>query len=157
MSKTETIVKKADMIIWLIDGSRAFDNDDKKILKLLKNKKYLKVINKADKRQVIKDACIKISAKNHQIDDLLNNIKKEFKNIKVNDNDFILQSTNYIALVEHTIKLITQTINALKKNLTIDIQASVLHEAYENLLLITGEIVNFNFINEIFKKFCIGK
>ncbi|MDR2847355.1 MAG: tRNA uridine-5-carboxymethylaminomethyl(34) synthesis GTPase MnmE [Mycoplasmataceae bacterium] len=150
-------IDKADFILLVVDGSKQLDSADKKLMSLLKNKKHLIIANKSDLKKQQKTAAIQISAKNNNISNLLTALTKEFKNITINTNQLILQSIDCIEIVSQTCLLIQQCIDAMNTKQTIDIQMSKLHNAYENLLLITGATTNYNFITELFKKFCLGK
>ena len=68
VKKSKDIMNNADLIIAVFDDSRAFDDEDKEIVKLIEGKKAIIVINKVDLRNgYIKN----------------NSIIKELKNIKI--------------------------------------------------------------------------
>src|SRR5699024_6445797 len=56
INKSREIAKDADLIIAIFDSSKKLSNEDKEILKLIKNKKAIVILNKIDlKREIQKD------------------------------------------------------------------------------------------------------
>ena len=100
-----------------------------------------------------------MSALNKQgIEEMYNKIAELFKfNDIEEDNSFIITNIRHKELIKKANKNIEDAINTLKNNLPIDIISINIKDALENLGNITGENVSENIINEIFKKFCLGK
>ena len=100
-----------------------------------------------------------MSALNKQgIEEMYNKIAEIFKfNDIEEDNSFIITNIRHKELIKKANKNIEDAINTLKNNLPIDIISINIKDALENLGNITGENVSENIINEIFKKFCLGK
>ena len=100
-----------------------------------------------------------MSALNKQgIEEMYNKIAEMFKfNDIEEDNSFIITNIRHKELIKKANKNIEDAINTLKNNLPIDIISINIKDALENLGNITGENVSENIINEIFKKFCLGK
>ena len=89
---------------------------------------------------------------------MYNKIAEIFKfNDIEEDNSFIITNIRHKELIKKANKNIEDAINTLKNNLPIDIISINIKDALENLGNITGENVSENIINEIFKKFCLGK
>ena len=76
--------------------------------------------------------------------------------IDLENTDIVTSSRqkNYILRAHDGIE---QSKRKCRKHMTIDITAIVLKEILEELSSITGENVSEDIINEIFKKFCLGK
>ena len=100
-----------------------------------------------------------MSALNKQgIEEMYNKIAEIFKfNDIEEDNSFIITNIRHKELIKKANKNIEDAINTLKNNLPIDIISINIKDALENLGNITGENVSESIINEIFKKFCLGK
>ena len=47
--------------------------------------------------------------------------------------------------------------NEINNNQPIDLLNEYFHKAHQQLLTIIGKTENFNFIDELFKSFCVGK
>ena len=157
------------MIIAVFDDSRAFDDEDKEIVKLIEGKKAIIVINKVDLRKgYIKNNSIIKELKNIKIDfstvddigfDVLQNKILELfnaKQIEIDDSEIVTsqRQKEYIIKARNATKKAQETIN---NNMPLDIITVCIKDILENLLSITGENVSENIINEIFKKFCLGK
>lgn len=163
------VAEDADLILAIIDNTKELNDEDFKILNLIKNKNAIILLNKIDlqennlekNKEIIKvnKKVIKISTKNrYGIEELYKEIEKMF-NIKEIDID----SGNLITNIRHknqitsSIKNINEAINAINLNLPIDIISISIKETLEDLGKITGDNVGEDIINEIFSKFCLGK
>ena len=159
---------EADLIIYVVDSSVALDDNDYEIMELIKDKKVLVILNKADLAQVTTAEDIKkiincetvtISAKQETgIEELEETVKNMFFNGEVKFNeDVYITSTRHKELLkkaENSLKLVLDGIDNMVSEdfLTIDLMA-----AYENLGLIIGEEIEDDLANRIFSKFCMGK
>ena len=159
---------EADLIIYAADSSVALDDNDYEIMELIKDKKVLVILNKADLAQVTTAEDIKkiincetvtISAKQETgIEELEETVKSMFFNGEVKFNeDVYITSTRHKELLkkaEDSLKLVLDGIDNMVSEdfLTIDLMA-----AYENLGLIIGEEIEDDLANRIFSKFCMGK
>ena len=167
IKKSKEVAETADLIIAIFDITKKLDEEDKKILDIIGNKKSIIVLNKIDlvdkvniPEEILKyENIIEMSALNKQgIEEIYNKIAELFKfNDIEEDNSFIITNIRHKELIKKANKNIEDAINTLKNNLPIDIISINIKDALENLGNITGENVSENIINEIFKKFCLGK
>ena len=167
IKKAKEVAETADLIIAIFDITKKLDEEDKKILDIIGNKKSIIVLNKIDlvekvgiPEEISKyENIIEMSALNKQgIEEMYNKIAELFKfNDIEEDNSFIITNIRHKELIKKANKNIEDAINTLKNNLPIDIISINIKDALENLGNITGENVSENIINEIFKKFCLGK
>ena len=167
IKKSKEVAETADLIIAIFDITKKLDEEDKKILDIIGNKKSIIVLNKIDlvdkvniPEEILKyENIIEMSALNKQgIEEMYNKIAEIFKfNDIEEDNSFIITNIRHKELIKKANKNIEDAINTLKNNLPIDIISINIKDALENLGNITGENVSENIINEIFKKFCLGK
>ena len=167
IKKSKEVAETADLIIAIFDITKNLDEEDKKILDIIGNKKSIIVLNKIDlvdkvniPEEILKyENIIEMSALNKQgIEEMYNKIAEIFKfNDIEEDNSFIITNIRHKELIKKANKNIEDAINTLKNNLPIDIISINIKDALENLGNITGENVSENIINEIFKKFCLGK
>ena len=167
IKKAKEVAETADLIIAIFDITKKLDEEDKKILDIIGNKKSIIVLNKIDlvekvgiPKEISKyENIIEMSALNKQgIEEMYNKIAELFKfNDIEDDNSFIITNIRHKELIKKANKNIEDAINTLKNNLPIDIISINIKDALENLGNITGENVSENIINEIFKKFCLGK
>ena len=168
VEKAKKIASNADLIIYVVDGSRPLDNNDTDIMELIKEKKVIVLLNKSDIGQIVSKndlnclSCydiISISAKEETgLDKLENSIKNLFftGDITSNEEIYITNARHKSLLKEalNSLKLVSEGIdNGVSEDfLTIDLM-----NGYEKLGLIIGEAVEDDLADQIFSKFCMGK
>ena len=168
VEKAKKIALNADLIIYVVDGSRPLDNNDTDIMELIKEKKVIVLLNKSDIGQIVSKndlnclSCydiISISAKEETgLDKLEDSIKNLFftGDITSNEEIYITNARHKSLLKEalNSLKLVSEGIdNGVSEDfLTIDLM-----NAYEKLGLIIGEAVEDDLADQIFSKFCMGK
>ena len=168
VEKAKKIASNADLIIYVVDGSRPLDNNDIEIMELIKEKKVIVLLNKSDIGQIVSKndlnclSCydiISISAKEETgLDKLEDSIKNLFftGDITSNEEIYITNARHKSLLKEalNSLKLVSEGIdNGVSEDfLTIDLM-----NGYEKLGLIIGEAVEDDLADQIFSKFCMGK
>lgn len=169
IKKSKEIAKDADLVIAIFDSSRELTAEDEEILNIIKNKKSIILLNKADLNSVlaendakfkeITENVIKISALNGVgLEKLYNLISKMFSLEEINvDNDVIVTNLRHKNLISKAIENVKKAKNTVQENMPIDIIAIFIKDILEDLGNITGEVVTDDIINEIFSKFCLGK
>ena len=167
VEKAINIAKKSDIIIAIFDISKELNDEDEKILNLLKEKNGIILLNKIDldekidisKFNNINKKVIKVSIKNREgIDELYSAISEMFKLKDIaNDGETTVSNLRHKNIIINTRKNLKEARETIKNNMPIDIISSYLKEMLEELGKITGETVTEDVINEIFSKFCLGK
>lgn len=169
VEKSKKLAESADLIIAIIDNSRNIDDDDKKILEIIKDKNAIIVLNKVDindkneyNEKEVTNLCkpiIKISAKEEKgLDNLYKEILKLFEMHDISsNNEVLITNERHKKQINKAKENIERAINSLKDNMPVDILSIHIKEALNDLGEITGENVSENIINEIFSKFCLGK
>ena len=159
----------ADLIIAIFDSSKELTVEDLEILDLIKNKKAIILLNKADLKSVISDQderlksltsnILKISALNKTgIDLLYEKISEMFNLNEINlGNEILITNVRHKNIISKAIENVKKAIEALNMNMPIDIITIYIKDILEDLGEITGEVVTDDIINEIFSKFCLGK
>lgn len=169
VEKALKIAEDADLVIAIIDNSKELDNEDIKILDIIKNKNAIIVLNKIDKEdkkaenreEILKvnKPVVKISAVTKEgIEDLYNEIIKMFNINKIEaTNETVITNVRHKNQIDKAVKSIKEAINVAKERQTEDILAIYIKQTLEDLGEITGDNVSEDIINEIFSKFCLGK
>ena len=169
IAKSKEIAKDADLVIAIFDSSKELSEEDIEILNIIKNKKSIILLNKADLNSVlnekdtrfknITDNVLKISAINgNGLEELYSVIEKMFSLNEINiDNDVIITNLRHKNLISKAIENVKKARNTVKEDMPIDIIAIFVKDILEDLGNITGEYVTEDIINEIFAKFCLGK
>ncbi len=162
VNKSLEIIDQADLIIFMLNNNEILTEEEKKLLKKIKTKKHIIVINKVDlvnKLLLDEKDVIKISIKENKGIDLLKQKIIDMFNldeIKTKDMTY-LSNARSIALLNKSLKIIEESISNLEKGVPIDIVEINLKECWENLGEIIGETYTDELIDEIFSRFCLGK
>ncbi len=168
VDKAREYVETADLVIYVVDASIPLDEDDKKIIEILKDRNAIILLNKSDLTSVITEEEMKgyldkkilsVSAKHRLgIDELENTIEEMFFDgkIQMNEEVYITNARHTASLMEvqGSLKLVKQSI---LDGMPEDFYSIDLMNAYEELGKIIGESVEDDLVNEIFSKFCMGK
>lgn len=150
------LIKNTDIVIHLIDDRVENDFDAKIKQETIVNKKvYLKVQNKKDLFNQNKNN-ITISALNHDIEPLENELLKYVKDIDLDADDSI-NNIRQLSLVKKAKLNIDEATQALKENATPDVVIIDVVAAWESLKEITGDVNREDLIDAIFRNFCLGK
>ena len=169
VKKAISLIKGADLVIAIFDSSEKLDEDDYKILELIKNKKSIVLLNKCDLSPKSFETInyisnsnknvIKASMKNKKgLDKLYKMISYMFNNNEIEMNDgIIITNIRHKTQIHKAIESIKRTKESINQNMTIDIVAIGIKEILEDLGEITGNNVSEDIINKIFSKFCLGK
>ena len=162
-------ISNAELIIALFDDSRTFDDQDQKILDLIEGKKTIILINKIDlgknlikeneKLKKFKNNIIEFSTINETgLDKLYNKIEELFKLNELDcENTEIITNNRHKKQILYALEDVAKGRESLETHMPVDITAICLKDILERLAEITGENVSEDIINEIFKKFCLGK
>jgi len=159
----------ADLVLFMTDASTGLTEEDREIIKLMKNKNSLVIINKTDLKKQTDFSEIKglVGEKDTVEMSLLTGEGLEVLEEKieqlvyagrvfVQDDVMItnIRHKNSLALVQKSLEEAVNTINA---EMPVDCVAIDLKAAWETLGEITGETVSEDLIDQIFSQFCIGK
>lgn len=168
VNKAKEIAKDGDLIIFVVDGSREIDDNDREIIDLIKDKQAIILVNKSDIDTVIDIDEVKnisgrdvilFSAKNGEGIDLLENeIRDMFYSGKVTYNDQIyITNARHKEALENSLESLKKVKESVEALMPEDFYSIDLMDAYADLGLIIGESVEDDLVNEIFSKFCMGK
>ena len=146
----------SDIVLCVFDSTN-FDNEDKEILELVKNKKHIIVYNKSDliKEKVADN--LYISALNKDIEPLKNKILEILDLKKENYENPSIANVRELGLLKNIQEILKNVLRDTENDVPIDIINSEIKEAYLKTLSITGEDFDFDISKEIFSRFCVGK
>ena len=158
VEKSKELIHQADLVLLVIDGSVELSDDDYKLLDLTKNENRIIVINKADQGIKIDIDGVTVSAKNNDLSTLTDQIKKMFELGKIVDNnDHILTNARQTMLLQRASQALKQAVEAMNLMVPTDLIVTDLYECWNNLKEILGEKAKEDLLDELFKRFCIGK
>lgn len=175
VKRSKDALADADLILYMIDSTVSFDDSDRDIIRELRGKKAICLMNKIDRAPHLSEERVKsflseemkeeeillipVSMKDGTgIDDLKSTIKQEFfkGEIRQNDEVYITNLRQKNALVKAS-----ESLSRVKKSiadkmpedfLTIDLM-----DAYTQLGSIIGASIEDDLADKIFSEFCMGK
>ena len=168
VERAKKAAMSADLIIYVVDGSRPLDDSDRDIMEFIKNKTSIVLLNKSDLDTVVKKELIEretgkkviaVSARNEQgIEDLEEEIKRLFYHGEAGFNDQVyITNARHKEALKEALRYLQMVLKSLEDRLPEDFYSIDLMGAYEQLGRILGEAVEEDLVNEIFSKFCTGK
>lgn len=160
-------IPMADMVFFVLDISRPFDDDDQSILDSLSNSNFFVVLNKSDldSRLTLPPflsnvPCFSISTSHCTgIQNLKESIRSHFLSSSAIDNRELValsRQRHRDALVE-TDRLLTSLIDSISNRIDLELISVDLHSALESIGSVTGHVSNDEMLDMIFSSFCIGK
>lgn len=168
VDKSIEAMQQADLILYIVDSSKALDENDHAIIKQIADKNVIILRNKTDLPSQVSDEeiqsylnkpVIAISAKDQTGFDAFYEVLNEMffqGRLSYNDEIYITNMRHKEALQEalESIHMVRDSIAAGMPEdfLTIDLM-----NAYERLGYIIGESVEDDLVDTIFKEFCMGK
>ena len=158
VEKSKELIHQADLVLLVIDGSQSLSSEDMQLLELTEDATRIIVLNKADQGTKVDLDGIVISAKYNQISTLTEEIKKMFELGKIIDNnDHILTNARQTMLLQRASQALKQAVEAMEMMIPTDLIVTDLYECWNNLKEILGEKAKEDLLDELFKRFCIGK
>ena len=168
VERSKKIAGDADLVIYVVDASVPLDENDKDIIQIISDKKYIVLLNKTDLecivtvediKKIINTEPIEISAKNNiGLNVFEDRVRDMFYHGKISFNDeiYITNLRHKEALTE-AVESLKMVIKSIDDGMPEDFYSIDLMDAYEALGKIIGEAVSDDLVNEIFSKFCMGK
>lgn len=184
VERAKKISEDADLILYVIDSSEALDENDEAILKLIKGKKTIILLNKSDlqpvtDKKVIEEyyakvfdcnsqlletegnmfSLLSISAKEKEgLDALKALIESEFLHGRiVSEEELYLTNVRHKEAILDALNSMYQVKQSLENHMPEDFYSIDLMSAYAFMGKILGEEVGEDLVNKIFSEFCMGK
>ena len=159
IEKSLQSLDSADVILWVLDGSRELNNSDKEIEKYLKDfDNVITIVNKSDKKRLLKsykDEIIISALKEENIEEIKEKIYKKVINEDIDYNKIIVINERQIGILLECQSIVKSILQA--KEDSMDIIAMLIKNLWNALGKITGHCENEQIIDLIFSKFCLGK
>ena len=162
-------MEKADLILYVADGSVPLNESDEEIIDLIRDRKTIVLLNKTDLETVVTEEDLRarvgahpvlsISAREEKgIDQLEEVLKDLFFQGEISFNDQVcITNLRQKQLLEESLAALDRVEESLQMGMPEDFYSIDLMDAYEKLGRITGEAVDDDLADEIFAKFCMGK
>lgn len=156
IEKSISKLKDSDIVLCVFD-SQDFDEEDKKIIDLVKNKNCIFVYNKVDLIKGKDDNKLYVSAINKDVEKLKEAIINKLGLSQENYDNPSIASTREIGILENIKEILEHVLVDVEAEIPLDLINSELKDAYLKTLSILGEDNDFDIAKEIFSRFCVGK
>lgn len=168
VEKAKKLADEADLILFVVDGSRPLDENDDQIIELIRERKAILLLNKTDLSLVLNEEelrertgkpVISISAKEQTGMDLLEDLLREWffhGELDWNEEEMLTNVRHKTAMSE-ALKSLALVQQSIENGMPEDFFSIDLMNAYEQLGTIIGEALEDDLVNEIFSRFCMGK
>ena len=163
VKKSLELIDKASLIIFVLNNNTEITDSEYEILRKIKDKNYIIIINKIDLDKNIDDSNLDNVVYMSTVNDIgINDLKNKIINMydldKLNNKDLnYLSSARSISLIEKAIDSIDKSIEAINEGQPIDIVEVDISSASEYL----GDILGINYkedlFDQLFSNFCLGK
>lgn len=158
IEKSVQNLNQADIVLFVLDGSEKESEEDKKIEKLLKGKRYITIINKSDKQRVVekKKNEVEISAlTNKNVELLKQKIIDMVIEQEIDFNALVLTNERQVGILKGAQDILNEILG--NETISLDILSMLIKKLWQVLGKITGNTENEDIIDLIFSKFCLGK
>lgn len=168
VSKAKDYAEKADLILYVVDGTKEMDEADEEIWPILENKKVIILLNKSDLDNILTKEqleerfdfpVISISAKEETgITILEDTLKEMFFQGELSFNDEIyITNMRHKEAIKNAYDSMQLVEGSILDGMPEDFFSIDLMNAYKALGIVIGEEIEDDLANEIFSKFCMGK
>lgn len=159
-------IEQADLVLLVLDASQPLDEQDLELMRIVRMKPSVVVLNKADLGVKIDEEYIKcdfqhsvvISAKEQVSIQTLNDAVARLMHLTDFDTTQpILANERQRACACAALTQVESALDALSFGMTLDAVNISIEDAVQSLLELTGESVSDVVVDEVFSKFCVGK
>ena len=170
IEKAKEAVKKADLILLVLDATKKKDEEDEKLIEFCEkqNKKTIVILNKSDLVSNKEQKRSKSNASNLEIafstktkqgfEDLKQQIEKMFIDREIDfNNEIFISNERQLVRIKEAQKALKNVLSGIENNVSEDFLTIDMTEAYKNLSQVLGIEVTDDVVDEIFSKFCMGK
>ena len=158
VEKSKKMMEQSDIVLFVLDGSKALTKEDKTVLNLVQKFNHIIVVNKSDKERVIQTLPneINISAlEKVNIEALLELIYNKVITEEIDFNKIVVTNERQIAILTESQNILNKLLE--NKDESMDLVSMQIKKLWNELGKITGDTENERIIDLIFSKFCLGK
>lgn len=160
VDKAKGLMDQADIILFLVDSSREYSKEDESIFESIQGKNYIVVKTKSDlenKSQKSFENEIEISTTTGDgVDKLKSKMLELTKVSNIPADSLIITNERHKDALVRATSCINQAVANISED-TLDLVSIDIKQAYIDIGEITGNTTSEDIIDQIFKKFCLGK
>ena len=164
VEKSKEQINKADLVILVLNNNDVLTLDDKDLINLVKNKKYITVINKKDLSTKLNLDSILLDNKIYTdtvsidgIDSLKNKIIELFNIDEIDNNVEIFTNIRQLTLAKEALMILEDVEKGIKDEVPVDLISIDIKRIWTKLGEILGENYDDELIDQLFSQFCLGK
>ena len=167
VEKSLKTMDESDLILFMLNNNEMLSDDIKKLISKIKDKQYLVLINKTDLESKLdldsinidKNRVVYLSIINNQgIDELKEKISELFNISDITSTDpTYLNNARSISILKRCLNKVDEVESAVKNNMPIDMIELDIKSIWEELGTINGSTYEEELLDEMFKRFCLGK
>ncbi len=164
MAHTE--IERCDVVLAVFDSSRPFDETDYELMKKLKDRPAVAVINKSDLENkaeteaVLKNfehAVLISAAKGDGEEELRKALSIVLKTADLDPGEPIMANERQLDCVRRASKALGEAKDSVEWGMTLDATGICIETALDALYELTGEKASDAVIERVFERFCVGK
>lgn len=168
VDKAKNAIAGAELILYILDSSMEFQEEEKEIVELIRDKNVIVLLNKSDLQQKMDEAVIRkiidapilsISIKKEEgLKEFYDIIKEMFFHgeITLKDGAMISNERQHMEM-KKALESLMRVKESIELSMSEDFYTIDLMDAYEYLGNVIGEAVHDDLVNQIFEEFCTGK
>lgn len=172
VERAEKYAQDADLILYVADSSVPLDENDKRIISVIKDKNVIALLNKSDlsgivtKEDVLQKLfgnrdipVIRISLKDGDgMEEFSQKVKDIFFQGEIHVNhEVMITNIRHKEALQEAYEALKMVEKSVRQEMPEDFYSIDLMSAYASLGRIIGEEVDDDLVEEIFSKFCMGK
>ena len=163
VDKSLKLIDEAELILFVLNYNEELSKEDLEIIKRLKNKNYITIVNKIDLDKKIDDSNLKnviyVSAlEDKNIDDIKLKVRELFNLEKIKTADLTyLTGARSTSILRKVLISIQEVKEGIKSNMPIDMIEIDLKNIWNLLGKIIGESYDEELLDQLFSRFCVGK
>ena len=167
VEKSLKTMEESDLVLFMLNNNEEITEDIKKLISRIKDKEYLVLINKTDLEpkldlnniNIDKNRVVYLSIINNEgIDELKNKISQIFNISNITSTDpTYLNNARSISILNKCLDKVGEVEKAVKNNMPIDMIELDIKSIWEELGTINGSTYEEELLDEMFKRFCLGK
>ncbi|HHW45640.1 MAG TPA: tRNA uridine-5-carboxymethylaminomethyl(34) synthesis GTPase MnmE [Clostridiales bacterium] len=166
VERTRQRLESAELILAVFDASEALNRQDLELINECKRRPSVAIINKTDLpnklgRHPFEEAgitVVEISAKTGSgLEELIKAVEQVTGIAKLDTSSAILGSERQRACADRALKHLIDAIDTINMGFTLDAVGVCIDSALAELYSLTGKRVTNEVVDEVFRRFCVGK
>ena len=167
VEKSLKTMDESDLVLFMLNNNEEITDDIKELISKIIDKEYLVLINKTDLESKLdlnsinidKNRVVYLSIINNEgVDKLKNKISDLFNISNITSTDpTYLNNARSISILNKCLDKVGEVEEAVKNNMPIDMIELDIKSIWEELGTINGSTYEEELLDEMFKRFCLGK